>query len=415
MPTRSAAACRCSPAPASWTSPTPIPSSSSRRRARAEPTPGGPEPAGSGPPGNRANEEEETGMSNQATALEPPPPTSVVDERMADVSMLTKLLRRPELGALMAAAVIGLFFAVTTDEFGTLDGAANWTDVASTIGIPAVAIALLMIGGEFDLSAGVMTGTSGLFMGVMATEVGMNIWVAILLTLLFAAAVGFINGYMVVRTRLPSFIVTLATFFVLQGVNLGVTKEITGTVRVAGLSDVSGFQSAFDIFGGTFWEPYDFRLSVLWWIVITAIATWVLARTRVGNWIFGVGGDAVAARNTGVPVPRVKIALFMTTALASALVGIMIALRLGSTQAGQGIGEEFQYIIAAVVGGCLLTGGFGSAIGAAVGALILGMAFIGIAFSGWDTDWRFLFLGVILLIAVLVNNLVRRSAEGARR
>jgi simple sugar transport system permease protein len=219
---------------------------------------------------------------------------------------------------------------------------------------------------------------------------------------------------MVVRTRLPSFIVTLATLFVLQGVNLAVTKEITGTVRVSGLSTVDGYESAKSIFGDTF-SGYDFRLSVLWWIGITILATWVLSRTRVGNWIFGVGGDAVAARNVGVPVAKVKIGLFITTAVASALVGIMIALRLASMQAGQGVGEEFQYIIAAVVGGCLLTGGFGSAIGAAVGALIIGMAFIGIQFSGWDTDWRLLFLGVILLIAVLVNNFVRRAAEGARR
>jgi simple sugar transport system permease protein len=353
-------------------------------------------------------------MADQATAVSPPPPTSVVDERLADVSLLTKLLRRPELGALMAAAAVGLFFALTADEFGTLDGAANWTDVASTIGIPAVAVALLMIGGEFDLSAGVMTGSAGLFMGVMATEVGMNMWLAILLTLIAAGAVGFINGYIVVTTKLPSFIVTLATFFVLQGVNLGVTKAITGSVRVAGLSDVSGYDSAFKIFGGSF-STYDYRVSVLWWVGLTILATWILARTRVGNWIFGVGGDAVAARNVGVPVARVKIGLFMGTALAGALVGIMIALRLASTQASQGVGEEFTYIIAAVVGGCLLTGGFGSAIGASVGALIIGMAFIGIQFSGWNTDWRFLFLGVILLLAVLVNNFVRRSAEGARK
>jgi simple sugar transport system permease protein len=355
-------------------------------------------------------------VTNPATVAEPPPPTtSVVDERLADVSLTTRLLRRPEIGAVLAATVIGLFFVITTDLFGTLDGAVNWTDVASTLGIPAVAVALLMIGGEFDLSAGVMTGSAGLFMGIVATELDVNMWVAILMTFVAAAGVGFINGYMVVRTKLPSFIVTLATFFVLQGVNLGVTKAITGTVRVAGLTEVPGYDSAKNVFGGTFWSPHDFRISVLWWIAITAIATWVLARTRVGNWIFGVGGDPVAARNTGVPVPRVKIALFMTTALCSALVGIMIALRLASMQAGQGIGDEFNYIIAAVVGGCLLTGGFGSAIGASVGALIIGMAFIGIQFSGWNTDWRFLFLGVILLLAVLVNNFVRRSAEGARK
>ena len=252
-------------------------------------------------------------------------------------------------------------------------------------------------------------------MGLLTTEWGFSMWPAIVLTIVFAAGIGLLNGVMVVKTGLPSFIVTLATFFVLQGVNLGVTKAITGTVRVAGLGDVPGYESASKLFSSTFWAPHNFRISVIWWIAITALATWVLARTRFGNWIFAVGGDANASRNVGVPVARVKVLLFMTTAVCAALVGIMIALRLSSVQAGQGIGEEFTYIIAAVVGGCLLTGGYGSAIGASLGALIVGMAFIGIQFSNWNTDWRFLFLGVILLLAVLVNNLVRHRAEGARR
>jgi simple sugar transport system permease protein len=342
-------------------------------------------------------------------------PAVVVDDRMANVSLATKLLRRPELGAAIAALAVAIFFTVTTSQFMTLDGISNWTDVASTIGIPAVAIALLMIGGEFDLSAGVMTGSAGLFMGILATKVGMNMWLAILLTLLAAGGIGFLNGYMVMKTKLPSFIVTLATFFILQGVNLGVTKAITGTVLVTGLDTEAGYSGAEKVLGGSFWSPHDFRVTVVGWILITALATWVLARTRVGNWIFGVGGDQNAARNVGVPVARVKIGLFMTSSIVCALTGIMIALRLASTQASQGVGDEFTFIIAAVVGGCLLTGGFGSALGATLGALIIGMAFIGIQFSGWNTDWRFLFLGVILLAAVLVNNLVRRSAEGARK
>jgi simple sugar transport system permease protein len=352
-----------------------------------------------------------------STALQPtsaPPPTAV-DERLAKVSFLTKLLQRPELGAMLGAALVLLFFAITAEQFRTLSGMARWTDVASTLGIMAVAVSLLMIGGEFDLSAGAMTGTTGLLMGILATEVGMSIWLAIAATFAFAACIGLMNGFMVIRTGLPSFIVTLATFFILQGVNLGVTKAITGTVRVGGLSTTSGFESAQNVFASTFWAPHNFRISVIWWIAVTALATWILSRTRVGNWIFGVGGDKIAARSVGVPVNRVKIGLFMTTSMAAALVGIMIALRLGSVQAGQGIGEEFNYIIAAVAGGCLLTGGFGSAIGAAMGALIIGMTFIGIQFSGWNTDWRFLFLGVILLAAVLVNTYVRRRAEGARR
>jgi simple sugar transport system permease protein len=344
-----------------------------------------------------------------------PPPVPLADERLARISPTARLLRRPELGALLAALVVGIFFWTQNSLFFKLDGIANWTDVASTIGIPAVVIALLMIGGEFDLSAGVMTGSAGLMMGILATKVHMNIWPAILLTLLAATAVGFINGYMVMATKLPSFIVTLATFFVLQGVNLGVTKAITQQVSVDGIDTAPGYKSANKIFGGSFWHPHDFRITVLWWIGITALATWILARTRVGNWIFGVGGDQVAARNVGVPVWRVKVGLFMTTSFVCALTGIMIALRLASTQAGQGVGDEFQFIIAAVVGGCVLTGGFGSAVGAALGAVIIGMAFIGIQFSGWNTDWRYLFLGVILLAAVLVNNYIRKRAEGARR
>jgi simple sugar transport system permease protein len=354
-------------------------------------------------------------MSDVALKPTSDPPPTAVDERLSKVSFLTKLLQRPELGAMLGAGIVLLFFVITADRFGTLSGMARWTDVASTLGIMSVAVALLMIGGEFDLSAGVMTGTAGLFMGILATELEMNIWLAIVLTFALAAGIGFINGYMVVRTGLPSFIVTLATFFVLQGVNLGGTKAITDTVRVSGLSEAGGFDGASNVFASDFWAPHNFRISVIWWIAITALATWILSRTRVGNWIFGVGGDKIAARNVGVPVNRVKIGLFMMVSMCAALVGIMITLRLGSVQAGQGIGEEFNYIIAAVAGGCLLTGGFGSAIGAAMGALIIGMTFIGIQFSGWNTDWRYLFLGVILLAAVLVNTYIRRRAEGARR
>ena len=163
-----------------------------------------------------------------------------------------------------------IFFALTSDTFATLSGMARWTDVASTLGIMAVAVALLMIGGEFDLSSGVMTGSAGLLMGILATEVGMNIWLAILLTFVFAACVGFVNGYMVIRTGLPSFIVTLATFFILRGVNLGGTKAITDTVRVGGLRDVSGYDSAQKILASDFWAPHNFRITVIWWIVIAA-------------------------------------------------------------------------------------------------------------------------------------------------
>ncbi len=343
--------------------------------------------------------------------------TPATDERLAKTSVITQLLRRPELGALLGALVVFVMFALVdkTGVFLSLRGAARWTDVAASVGIVAVPVALLMIAGEFDLSAGVMIGTSGLLAGLLATEYGLSMWAAILVTLLFAVCIGLINGWLVMLTGLPSFIVTLAMFFSLRGINLGVTKALTDTVRVAGVDKVPGYSSAELVFASTFWQPYGFRVSVLWWIVITLLATTVLTRTRFGNWIYAVGGDRNAARNTGVPVRRTKVTMFVMTSLASALVGTMSLTRLKSMQAGQGVGEEFTFIIAAVVGGCLLTGGFGSAIGAAIGASIIGMAFIGIAYAGWNTDWTWLFLGVILFIAVLVNTFIGRRAQGARK
>jgi len=341
------------------------------------------------------------------------------DERLISTSRLTRLLRRPELGALMGAVVIYIMFASADSTkngvFITITGTARWTDVASTVGIVAVPVALLMIAGEFDLSSGVMVGTSGLLCGLLTTEYDIPMWPAILITFAFAACIGLINGWLVMLTGLPSFIVTLAMFFSLRGINLGVTKALTDTVRVAGVDDVDGFDSAAKVFSASLWEPYNYRIAVVWWIGITVVATIVLTKTRFGNWIYAVGGDQNAARNTGVPVRRTKITLFMVTSMSSALVGIIGLTRLHSMQAGQGIGDEFTFIIAAVVGGCLLTGGFGSAIGASIGASIIGMAFIGISYAGWNTDWTWLFLGVILFAAVLVNTFISKRAQGAKK
>ncbi|PII82541.1 ribose ABC transporter permease [Leucobacter sp. OLJS4] len=341
-----------------------------------------------------------------------------LDERVSTTPWYLKVLRRPELGALIGAVAIFLVFAFsdTTGNFATLEGAAGWTDFAAPVGIVAVFVALLMIGGEFDLSTGVMVGTAGLLAGLLITEWGMNVWLAIVVTLVFAAVVGFINGMLVVKTKLPSFIVTLGTFFVLKGVNLAVTKGITGTVRVSGVDQGDGYDSAQALFastvsiGGT-----TFQISVIWWILLTVIATLLLTRTVFGNWIFAVGGDANAARNAGVPVDRTKILLFMMTAMAAALVGVMFVLRLKGMQAGQGVGQEFYYIIAAAVGGCLLTGGAGSAIGASIGALIMGFAAVGIPYALWDQDWVSTFLGVILFSAVLINITISRRAQGGRK
>ena len=359
---------------------------------------------------------------------------TLADERVARTSTLTKLLKRPEIGALVAAIVIFAFFAVTTDAFATPSGSSTWLRGASTIGIMAVAVALLMIGGEFDLSAGAMTGFTGLVVGVLTTEYGLNIWAAIVVSLALALGIGAINGILVMKTGLPSFIVTLGTFFVLQGIDLAGTKALIGQVAIQGMTNVPYYDQAKKVFGSALQvEPHWFNLnlgfmrldfdwsrpltinaSVFWWIAVTAVATWILLRTRTGNWIFSVGGAQTASRQIGVPVFKTKVGLFMTTAGAGWLVGMLLIFTTSTVQSNTGVGQEFIYIICAVVGGCLMTGGYGSAIGAAFGALIYGMVNQGIVYSGWDNNWLKAFLGVMLLGAVLLNEWVRKRAETAR-
>ena len=157
------------------------------------------------------------------------------------------------------------------------------------------------------------------------------------------------------------------------------------------------------------------RETVLWWLLVAGLGAYVLAKTRWGNWIFAVGGNKEAARAVGVPADRVKIGLFVTVSLCGALAGTLIALRYGTVQADQGTGLEFEFIIAAVVGGCLMTGGWGSVIGASLGAAILAMSTTGFqTVRGWNGDGRFAFLGGVLLVAVLLNNYTRKKAQEAR-
>jgi simple sugar transport system permease protein len=342
--------------------------------------------------------------------------TQVTDERVAQNHLGQRLVVRPEIGALLGALVVFLFFSIVTDKFLTLGGVATWLDDSATLGIMAVAVALLMVGGEFDLSAGVMTASTALVTAILATQVGLNVWLALLLSLVFALGVGALNGWLVVRTGLPSFIVTLGTFLALQGLNLGVTRLVTNSVQVSGMRKADGYESSGFVFASTFdIGDTSFRISIIWWLGFAALAAYVLVRTKFGNWIFAVGGSAPSARAVGVPVARTKVLLFMTTAAAAWLVGSINILRYTTAQANEGIGLEFQYIIAAVIGGCLLTGGYGSAVGAAIGALIFGMARQGIVFANWNSDWFMLFLGIMLLGAVLVNNTFRRRAERVRR
>src|ERR671914_2545855 len=271
-----------------------------------------------------------------------------------------RLLARPEVGALAAAIVILIFFLIVAPTFRQPDSFFTVLYQASTIGIVAVGVGMLMIGGEFDLSAGVLVTSAGLFNAMFCYQLGINLIVGAVLSLIFALAIGFLNGYLVMRTGIPSFLITLGTFFVLQGANLGVTKLVTGAVSTPNINQMDGYGLLSGIFSSSFRiGPVTLWTTVLWWILFVLLSSWVLQRTRIGNWIYAVGGNAASARAVGVPVLKVKIGLFMGVALMCWFYGMHTLFAFNTVQSGQGVGNEFLYIIAAVVGGCLLTGGVG--------------------------------------------------------
>ncbi len=621
--------------------------------------------------------------------------SAAVDERLTYRSVFQRLLIRPEIGAMIGLVGIWVFFWATSVPFGTANAAASILDVAATLGIMAVAVSMLMIGGEFDLSTGAMTGAMGILIILLVKEVGdlggagLSLFIAIPISLAVALAIGFFNGWMVEKTLLPSFIVTLGTFFIVKGAKLGFAKLTVDQIQVGRIDEGAGYSfwrpifaaewdrtnhqyeyrdviytvgliiglmivtvAVFELFfqrrpvrrpagalafliglgglyGGVailhlsdgysgnllasamfavfgllaavglgFWryEPVTdrgrlrlegtvarplvlslvlfvlaiaaalildatnneslffpfteqglratlflflvggslalmliagirarrvsittktvvnllsvsvlvvlaffvrsqsesvkfrteafsvlliiaalmavwsiagmlfaertsidraadrfggrlfvfgsvlvlvawltklmfttaeeidaglssskFSMRIVWFIGFTAVMVWVLGRTRFGSWTFAVGGNKEAARQVGVPAARTKTRLFMLTAGAAWLVGMLLAFRLNTIQASTGDGQEFEYIIAAVVGGTLLTGGYGTALGGALGAIIMAMAQLGIPYSRWNSDWRFMFLGAILLIAVVANRFIRNKAEALRR
>ncbi|MET9513525.1 ABC transporter permease [Streptomyces sp. NPDC002994] len=355
-------------------------------------------------------------MTATAPAQAPAPGQKApADERLLKTSLLRRLLGRPELGSVVGAVAVFLFFAIVADSFLRASSFGTVLYAASVIGIMAVPVALLMIGGEFDLSAGVLVTSSALVSSMFSYQMTANIWVGVLVSLLVTLAIGVFNGVMLTRTKLPSFIITLGTFLMLTGLNLGLTKLISGTVSTKSIADMEGFSSAKALFasqvtiGGV-----NLKVTVLWWLGLVAVATWILLRTRAGNWIFAVGGETEAARAVGVPVNKTRIGLYMGVAVGAWISGQHLLFSFDVVQSGEGVGNELIYIIAAVIGGCLITGGYGSAIGSAVGAFIFGMTSKGIVYAEWDPDWFKFFLGAMLLLATLLNAWVRKRAEATR-
>ncbi|MFH8251878.1 ABC transporter permease [Microbacterium sp. B2969] len=338
----------------------------------------------------------------------PTPPTATNTLALPSLSSKRSfgdLFRRPETGALVGTVTVFVFFAVFGGaQFLTTGGTASWLNVASELAIVALPVALLMIAGEFDLSIGSVVASSSITLAIVSGFYGLPQIVGIIAALAVGAVTGFINGLIVSRTNVPSFIVTLAMQFALAGLTLGLARVITGSTSVP-LTPDPLFKALF----GTLING-QFEVAIFWAIGIAVVVAWILQMTRSGNWIFAIGGDVQSARAAGIAVPKVKIALFMSTAIGASLVGIIQTMLYNGAQTGTGQSFVFNSIVAVVVGGVLLTGGYGSVIGVVLGCLTFAIVNQGIYYTGWNSDWAQLILGVLLLVAVLMNNTFRRLA-----
>ncbi|TMQ23533.1 MAG: ABC transporter permease [Deltaproteobacteria bacterium] len=360
------------------------------------------------------------------------------DGPVRTLSRLHRILGKPEAAAVAGTALVFAIFGVTAGDSGmfALDGVMNWSVVSAYLGVLAAGACLLMIAGEFDLSMGSMIGFTGMVAAIPSLHFGWPVWLSMVVSLACALVLGFVNGQLVVRTGLPSLIVTLAFLFVLRGLTLAFSIIVVDRTIVSGIGDLAEHDPvARLLFSGTFGDGLFGWLAqrgwiralddgtplvrgipkvLIWWAVLAAACSFRLTRTRFGNWIFAVGGDAAAAKNAGVPVERVKVSLFMFTAACAWLFAMLQICDVGSAAADRGLQKEFEAIIAAVIGGSLLTGGHGSVIGACFGALIFGVVQIGITYTNLNSDWYRVFLGLMLLLAVLFNNQVRRRVTRPR-
>ena len=388
-------------------------------------------------------------------------------DRLQQENWFQRTVRRPEIGAfiVMMIIIVALAMASGGKAFNAL-GLKNNVAIIAQLGIIATGAALLMIAGEFDLSIGPMIAFAGMSIAIMlkwGLPFGLGEatpFLAFLITLVMTLAFGWLIGTIVVKSGLSSFIVTLAFWFFLRGLTEVCFRLINQNTNVSGLPDFkkeSWFaeQMGGEVFGWFFdawyWigtkvsagleftgdmtksEKLDlinylsflninrkmeqwvtgFDARLLWFIIIAGAAWYVLARTQLGSWIYATGDNKESARANGVPVNRVKVGLFMFSAFCATIFATCQVFDTNSSDAAKGMFKELEAIAIAVVGGILMTGGFGTIIGVVFGAITFGLVANAVFFIPWiDGAWFRVFVGTVLLAAVFANERIRKRITG---
>lgn len=323
-------------------------------------------------------------------------------------SLRQRLAQSPIAGPLATLVVVFGLFSLFVPNFYTLRSISGIVSAATITGVIAVGVTLLMIAGEFDLSVGAIMAMGGYVFGFHVARGG-DPWVGLLLALVTAGAMGLINGVLLVRTGIPSFIVTLGTQFMYGG--------LLWWYSGAQVLQITLDLPAFDILNGPLaglsaWLPgANFRTATLWLLILVIGFHWVLVRTSFGNHVFAVGGNKGAAAAQGINVARVKLACFILSGLCAGLAGVLLFSQFKTVRIATGSGEELRAIAAAVVGGALLTGGSGSIFGALIGVMLISLLRTGVVLTNViDADNFTAVVGVTIVLAAILNNWLRNRA-----
>lgn len=328
-------------------------------------------------------------------------------EQVRGPSMLRRFVLRPEFGPFVLLMLeLAVFWWINPNFLSPLN-VSNTLAFTVELGLIALGMTLLMTAGEFDLSVGSVFGFSAVIMWTLYNSDTAPLEIAFLASLALAAFIGLVNGWFVTRLKIPSFLVTLGMLLVVRGSALYITDGFPQRTW-----DASG-QWLATVLVGSFWIG-DFRvyMSLFWFLGAALVLGYVLTQTRFGNWILGSGGNANSARARGVPVNRVKVSLFMLTAMLAALAGIISSIRTSAANPNSGTGYELEVIAMVVIGGTALTGGRGTIIGTVLGIFILRVMRNGIVLIGVPGLAYNIFVGAIILGMMALHSwLDRRNRE----
>ncbi len=318
--------------------------------------------------------------------------------QMKTNKFIKKVLRFREIGSLSGLVIIILIFTLLSEHFLTLANFAGIFTMTAELGIIAIGVTFLMISGEFDLSVGSVFAVAPMT-GAILMNIGIPPFVGFLGGLLVAASIGAINGFILIKTKIPSFIVTLGSMMFFRGLLLAVS----GGFQIS----YSGTDNYFlNALGGKI--LFGMGASGIWFIIGTIFFSIILNHTKYGNHVFAVGGNQKAAEAIGINVKKVKVINFIACSIMAGLAGFTMFGRFNSIDPTAGLQLELEAIASAVIGGAVLTGGYGSIFGAFIGAFLIGILRSGLVLAGAPSYWYKAFIGIILVTSVILNTKIKK-------